>query len=105
MEYTKPIYEIDKSIRKAATEIYRKAMTGEQCARLFDRLDRSDPDIHEMVDRFQSATGNDRYSCMMQAIESTGVRTPFGLYRSPVKNDSPDYIFDNGNVCRRGIKL
>lgn len=79
-------------------------MTGEQCAKQFEKLDRSDPDIHEMVDRFQSATGNDRYSCMMQAIESTGVRTPYGLYRSPVKNDSPDYVFDNGNTHRRGLK-
>lgn len=105
MEYTKTIHEIDECIRKAATGIYRKVMTGEQCAKEFEKLDRSDPDIHEMVDRIQSATGNDRYACMMQVIESTGLRTPYGLYRVPVKDDSPDYVFDNGNVRRRGMKL
>lgn len=105
MEFTKPIHEVDESIRKAGLEIFRKAMTGEQCAKLFEQLDRSDPDIHEMVDRIQSANGNDRFSCMLQIIESTGVRTPYGFYRPPIKDDSPDYVFDNGNVRRRGQGL
>ena len=102
MEYSKPIYEVNASIRKAGRGIFRKAMTGEQCAKLFDQLDRSDPDIHEMVNRIQSATGNDRYACMLQLIESTGIRVPWSFYRTPIKDDSPDYVFDNGNVRRRG---
>lgn len=102
MEYSKPIHEVTESICKAGREIYRNAMTGEQCAKLFEQLDRSDPDIHEMVDRIQSANGNDRYSCMMQVIESAGVSPPFGFYRTPIKDDRPGYVFDNGNVRRRG---
>ena len=49
MELTKPIYEIHQKMKEAGSEIYRKAMTGEQCANLFAKLNRSDPDMHELV--------------------------------------------------------
>lgn len=98
MEYTKPLYEIYQKMEKAGSEIYRKAITGEQCAKLFANLDRSAPNIHELVDRIQFATGNDRYYTIMDILESRGVHSPYAFYRSPIKTDSPDYVFDNGNV-------
>lgn len=98
MEYTKPLYEIHQKMEKAGSEIYRKAMTGEQCAKLFAKLDQSDTDIHELVNRIQSATGNDRYYTMMDILENRGVHSPYAFFRSPIKSDSHEYVFDNGNV-------
>lgn len=104
MELTKPIYEIHQKMKEAGIEIYRKAMTGEQCANLFAKLDRSDPDIHELVNRHQFATGNDRYSVMMDILINIGLKPPYAFYRSSVKNESPDYVFDNGNVVKKGMR-
>lgn len=104
MELTKPIYEIHQKMKEAGIEIYRKAMTGEQCANLFAELDRSDPDIHELVNRHQFTTGNDRYSVMMDILISIGLKPPHGFYHSPVKNDSLDCVFDNGNVVKKGMR-
>lgn len=104
MELTKPIYEIHQKMKEAGSEIYRKAMTGEQCANLFAKLDRSNPDIHELVNRHQFATGSDRYSVMMDILTNIGLKPPYAFYRSPVKNDSPDYVFDNGNVVKKGMR-
>lgn len=102
MEFTKPIYEIHQKMKEAGIEIYRKAMTGEQCANLFAKLDRSDHDIHELVNRHQFATGSDRYSVMMDILTNIGLKPPYAFYHSPIKTDSPDYVFDNGNVVKIG---
>lgn len=104
MELTKPIYEIHQKMKEAGSEIYRKAMTGEQCANLFAKLDHSDPDIHELVNCHQFATGNDRYSVMMDILTNIGLKPPYAFYRSPVKNDSLDYVFDNGNVVKKRMR-
>ena len=41
---------------------------------------------------------------MMDILTNIGLKPPYAFYRSPVKNDSPDYIFDNGNVVKKGIR-
>ena len=80
MEYTKPIPKMMKDLKRNGVEIYRRAMTGEQCAQMFAEFDRSNPDIHELIDRLQFASGNDRYSVMMDQIERTGVHAPWAFY-------------------------
>lgn len=90
MELTKPIYEIHQKMKEAGSEIYRKAMTGEQCANLFAKLDRSDPDIHELVNRHQFATGNDRYSVMMDIFTNIGLKPPYAFYRILERNRKYD---------------
>lgn len=58
-------------MKETGMRIYRKAITGEQCANLFAKLDHSDPDIHKLVNCHQSATENDRYSVISSgAIKS-----------------------------------
>ena len=101
MEFTKPLYEVNNELRKAGAEIYRQAMTGEECAKMFAALDCNNPNIHELIDRHQGATGNDRYYCMMDCLDQLKVHHPYGFYREPTKTDSPDYVFDNDNVVRR----
>ena len=93
MEYTQSFGAIKLEIKLAAQRIFRDAMTGEQCAAMFAKLDRSNPNIHEMVNRHQQATGNDRYSIMMDIIRTIGVQPPLRFCRSSVKDDSQNYSF------------
>jgi hypothetical protein len=75
-------------------------MTGDECAQMFVGLDRSYPNIHELINRMQFGSGNDRYSIMMDQIERTGVHTLRAFHRPSSKTDSKDYVYDNGNVQR-----
>ena len=68
---------------------------GQQCASMFAELDKSNPDIHEYVNRIQQATDNDRYFCMLNSYATiTGRSAPTHLWRSNVKSDSPNYCYD-----------
>ncbi len=91
-------------MKEAGSEIYHKAMTGEQCANLFAKLARSDPDIHELVNRHQSETGNDRYSVMQDILISIGLKPPHSLYRLSVKNNNSNYVFGSSNVVKIGLR-
>lgn len=96
MEYTKPIWQINRELKAAGIKIYHDAMTGEECAEMFAKLDQNDPKIKEIIDRLQSATGNDRYYTMMDHLSFLGVEPPYRFYLEPNKNDSQEYVFDNG---------
>ena len=62
---------------------------------MFDELDKSNPDIHEYINRIQRATGNDWYFCMLNSYNAITQRSsPTHLWRGNVKSDSPDYCFD-----------
>lgn len=98
MEFTKTLYEVRQDLKKAGEAIFRKARTGEDVARMFYNLDQRDENIHELVDRIQSATGNDRYYTMMSMMQREGVDVPYSFSRPPIKNDSPYYVFNNGNL-------
>ena len=81
-------------------------MTGEECAEMFAKLDQSDPNIKEMIDRLQRATSNDRYYTMMNYLSFLGVEPPYRFYRGETKTDSREYVFDNGNIecLGRGLR-
>ena len=68
---------------------------------MFAALDRDNPDIHELIERNQGETGNDRYYCMMDCLDQLKVQHPYCFYLELTKTNSPDYIFDNGNVVHR----
>lgn len=59
MEYTKPIWLIENELKQVIIKVYYDAMTGEECAEMFVKLDQSDPNIIEMIDRLQRAASND----------------------------------------------
>ncbi|MBQ0064075.1 MAG: hypothetical protein KBS94_08705 [Prevotella sp.] len=62
---------------------------------MFDELDKSNPDIHEYINRIQQATGNDRYFCMINSYSAITQRiAPTHLWRSNVKSDNHDYYYD-----------
>ena len=39
MKYTKPLREVEEELRSEGKRIYHDAMTGEECASLFARLE------------------------------------------------------------------
>lgn len=95
MNFSKPIPEVECELAREAGRILKKATRPEQCARWFANLDRIHPDIHELIDRIQRATGNDRYFCMLDTFSYlTKASIPQDLYRGHFKNDSPLYRFD-----------
>ena len=102
MEFSKPIHEVEHELAKEVRRIVKETIRPEQSARMFAELEKTHPDIHELINRLQRATGNDRYYCMMDCLDQLKVQHPYGFYREPTKTDSPDYVFDNGNVVRRG---
>lgn len=79
-------------------------MTGEQCAERFELLDKSNPDIHEYISRIPSATGYDRYFTMMDQLSIQGVALLYRFYLGCTKADSQEYVFDNSNVERNGLR-
>lgn len=95
MNFSKPIPEVERELARKVGRILKKATRPEQCARWFTNLDRIHPDIHELIDRIQRATGNDRYFCMLDTYSYlTKASIPHELYRGYFKSDSPLYRFD-----------
>lgn len=95
MNYSKPLWQIERDLVKGARNAFIQADNGQQCASMFDELDKSNPDIHEYINRIQQATGNDRYFCMLNSYTAITQRSaPTHLLRSNVKIDSPYYCFD-----------
>ena len=95
MNSSKPLWEVERDLVKGVRNAFIHADNGQQCASMFDELDKSNLDIHEYINRIQGATGNDRYFCMLNSyIAITRRSAPTHLWRSNVKSDSPDYCFD-----------
>lgn len=84
MEYTKQIWLIENELKQDGIKIYHDAMTGEECAEMFAKLDQSDPNIKEMIDRLQSVASNDRYYTMMNYVSFSGVEPPCQFYRGAI---------------------
>ena len=101
MEFSKPIYEVEHELANEVRRIVKEAIRPEQCARMFAELDKTHPDIHELINRLQRATGNDRYYCMMDTyMYLTKDTVPRPLYRSYCKSDSPQYSFNTEPLKR-----
>lgn len=95
MNYSKPLWQVERDLVKGVRNAFIQADNGQQCASMFDELDKQNPDIHEYIDRIQQATRNDRYFCMLNSYTAiTQMSAPTHLWRSNVKSDSPDYCFD-----------
>lgn len=101
MNYSKPLWQVERDFVKGVQNAFIPADNGQQCASMFDELDKSNPDIHEYIDRIQQATGNDRYFCMMNSYSAIIQRSvPMHLWRSNFKSDSPDYCFDANQLVQ-----
>ena len=101
MEFSKPIYEVEHELANEVRRIVKEAIRPEQCARLFAELDKTHPDIHELINRLPLATGNDRYYCMIATyMYLTKDTVPRSLYRSYCKSDSPEYSFSTEPLKR-----
>ena len=95
MNFSKPIREVESELAREVGRILKKAERPEQCVRGFTNLDRVRPDIHELIDRIQRATGNDRYFCLFDMYRSlTKASIPPEPYQGHFKSDSPLYRFD-----------
>ncbi len=95
MNYSKTLWQVERDLVKGVRNAFIQADNGQQCASMFDELDKSNPDIHEYINRIQQATGNDCYFCMLNSYSAITQRSvPTHLWRSDVKSDSPDYCFD-----------
>ena len=95
MNYSKPLWQVERDLVKGVRNAFIHADNGQQCASMFDELDKSNPDIHEYINRIQQATGNDRYFCMLNSYSAITQRSaPTHLWRGNIKSDSPDYCFD-----------
>lgn len=68
MNYSKPLWQVERDLVKGVRNAFIQADNGQQCASMFDELDKSNPDIHEYINHIQQATGNDRYFCMLNLI-------------------------------------
>lgn len=94
MNSSKSFWEVERDLVKRVRNAFIHADNGQQCASMFEELDKSNPDIHEYINRIQSATGNDRYFCMLNSYTAITRRSaPTHLWRSNAKSDSPDYCF------------
>lgn len=91
-------------LKQAGIEIYRDAMTGEECAEKFEQLDQNNLDIWNMINRIQAVTGNDHYFTTMAQLSFLGVEPLNRFYREATQSDNLDYVFDNGNVQRTGFE-
>lgn len=95
MNYSKPLWQVERDLVKGVRNAFIQADNGQQCARMFDELDKSDPDIHEYINRILQATGNDRYFSMLNSYTAITQRNaPTHLWRGNVKSDISDYCFD-----------
>ena len=95
MNYSKPLWEVERDLVKGVRNAFIQADNGQQCASMFDELDKGNPDIHEYIDRIQRATGNDRYFCMLNSYTAITRRSvPTHLWRVNVKSYSLLYCFD-----------
>ncbi len=95
MNYSKPLWQVERDLVKGVRNAFIQADNGQQYASMFGKLDKSNPDIHEYINRIQQATGNDRYFCMLNSYTSITQRSaPTHLWRRNVKSESPDYCFD-----------
>ena len=95
MNYSNPLWQVERDLVKGARNAFIQAENGQQCANMFEKLDKSNPDIHEYINRIQQATGNDHYFCMLNSYAAITRRSaPSHLWRGNVKTDSPDYCFD-----------
>lgn len=111
MNYSKPLWQVERDLVKGVRNAFIQADNGQQCASMFDELDKSNPDIHEYIIRIQRATGNDRYFCMLNSYTAITQRSAqTHLWRSNVKSDSLEYCFDTAQltqedqeVLRRGF--
>lgn len=56
MNYSKAMWEIERDFVKRMKNAFIHADNGQQCASMFDELDKSNPDIHEYINRIQQAT-------------------------------------------------
>src|SRR5699024_7581086 len=65
--YSKPLWQVERDFVKRVRNAFIPADNGQQCTSMFDELDKSNPDIHEYIDRIQQATCNDRYFCMLNS--------------------------------------
>ena len=95
MNDSNPLWQVERDLIKGARSAFIQADNGQQCASMFDELDKSNPDIHEYINRIQQATGNDRFFCMLNSYTAITQRSAqTHLWRSNVKSDSPAYCFD-----------
>lgn len=95
MNDSKPLWQVERDLVKGTRNAFIQADNGQQCASMFDELDKSNPDIHEYINRIQQATGDDRYFCMLNSYTTITQRSaPTHPWRSNIKSDSPDYCFD-----------
>jgi len=101
MNYSKPLWQVERDLVKGVRNAFIQADNGQQCASMFGKLDKSNPDIHEYINRIQRATGNDRYFCMLNAYTAITRRSsPTHLWRNNVKSDSQKYCFDTQELSR-----
>ena len=101
MNYSKPLWQVERDLVKGVRNAFIQADNGQQCASMFDELDKSNSDIHEYINRIQQATGNDRYFCMMNSYSAIIQRSvPMHLWRSNFKSDSPYYCFDANQLVQ-----
>ncbi len=75
MNYSKPLWEVERDLVKGVRNAFIHADNGQRCAIMFDELDKSNPDIHEYINRIQQATGNDRYFCMLNSYTAITSRS------------------------------
>lgn len=47
MNYSKPLWQIERDLVKGVRNAFIQADNGQHCASMFDELDKSNPDIHE----------------------------------------------------------
>lgn len=88
MNSSKPLWEVERDLVKGVQNGFIHADNGQQCASMFDELDKSNPDIHEYINLIQGVTGNDRYFCMLNSYTAITRRSvPPHLWRGNVKSD------------------
>lgn len=101
MNYSKPLWEVERDLVKGVRNAFIHADNGQQCASMFEELDKSNRDIHEYINRIQRATGNDRYFCMLNSYTAITRRSvPTHLWRSNVKSDSQEYSYSAQELAR-----